>query len=55
MLPAVEFNDQPFFKTDEIGDIWSDGFLAAELQTVDSLAPKMPPQEFLSVGLSLPE
>jgi hypothetical protein len=31
MLPTIEFDDQPFFKTDEIGDEGADGLLAAEL------------------------
>jgi hypothetical protein len=43
MLPAVQLNDQPFFKTYEISDVGADGLLTAKLQTIDLLAAKMPP------------
>ena len=55
MLPAVKLDDQPLFKTDKVGDEGADGLLAAQLQAVDSFAPKMPPQKFFGPGLSFSE
>jgi hypothetical protein len=53
MLPAVKLDDESCLKTHEIGDVLTNGLLAAELEPVDLLAPEMPPQEFFGVGLSL--
>jgi len=50
MLPAVELDNDPFLKADEVHDIKTDRLLAFEFQAVHSFCAEVSPQEAFSVG-----
>jgi hypothetical protein len=50
MLPAIELNNQPHFRANEIGDVTTDRHLATESKSVQLLLAQMLPQVALCIG-----
>ncbi len=50
MLPAVDFDDQPRGKTDEVDDVGTDRLLPSELTAGKSMRTQIPPQDALGTG-----
>lgn len=51
MLPAIDFDDQMSFETDQIKDIRAKRYLAAELQAVELTVAERAPEPALRLGL----
>ena len=54
MLAAIDFDDQPRFVADKVGDIATDRYLAAEAKPVDLPRAKHPPNSPLGIVHCLP-
>ena len=54
MLPAVQFDDELRFKTDEVSNIFFKRHLLAKPEPVDPLTPQPFPQTLFRLGAVLP-
>jgi len=50
MMSAIDFNDQSFFETHRINDIWSNGSLPAKSAPQHLTLSKCPPQRTFGFG-----
>jgi hypothetical protein len=55
MLTTVDLDNDPSLEASEIGDIWSDGNLAAKAVGFDLFSAESKPEAYFSIGHLLAE
>lgn len=51
MLTAIKFDNELLLSADKIGDVWTNGKLAAEFESKECAIAEMRPETPLSIGL----